>query len=88
MNGAIAKPHPNIYKLIDIIKEQEQLGAINFEKANLGTKKSRRTKEELKDAQIECLKLKYEISQLFSIFVGKFCPPGSGSGFQPRIQIH
>jgi len=60
MNGAIAKPHPNIYKLIDIIKEQEQLGAINFGRANLGTKKSRRTKEELKDAQIECLKLKYE----------------------------
>ena len=32
MNGAIAKPHPNIYKIIDIIKEHEQLAAISFEK--------------------------------------------------------
>ena len=33
---------------------------LSHEKANLGQKKSRRTKEELKDKEIEILKLKYD----------------------------
>jgi hypothetical protein len=28
--------------------------------------------------------LKTEISELFSYFVGLFCPPGSGSGSRPK----
>ena len=52
MNTAISKPHPNIFKLTDLLKEHEQLAAISFEKANLGQVKSRRTKEDLKDKEI------------------------------------
>jgi hypothetical protein len=52
MNSAISKPHPNIFKLIDLLKEHEQSAAISFEKANLGQVKSRRTKEDLKDKEI------------------------------------
>jgi hypothetical protein len=43
MNSSISKPHPNIFKLIDLLKEHEQLASISFEKANLGQVKSRRT---------------------------------------------
>jgi hypothetical protein len=60
MNSAISKPHPNIFKLIDLLKEHEQLASISFEKANLGQVESRRTKEDLKDKEIEILKLKYK----------------------------
>ena len=48
------------------------LATIDYEKANLGKKKSRRTKEDLKDKEIENLKLKYkynEITGLFYFFV-------------------
>ncbi len=31
---------------------------------------------------------KHKISYFFSTFVGRFCPPGSGSGFRIRIRIH
>ncbi len=34
------------------------------EKANLGHKKSRRTKEDLKDKEIEILKLKYDTNKI------------------------
>ena len=60
MNSAISKPSPNIYRLIEILKDFEQLAAIDFEKANQGQKKNRRTKEDLKDKQIEILRIKYE----------------------------
>jgi len=60
MNSAISKLHPNNFKQIDFLKEHEQLASISFEKANLGQVKSRRTKEDLKDKEIEILKLKYE----------------------------
>ena len=60
MNSAISKLHPNIFKLIDLLKEHEQLASISFEKSNLGLVKSRRTKEYLKNKEIEILKLKYE----------------------------
>jgi hypothetical protein len=43
MNSSISKPHPNIFKLIDLLKEHEQLASISFEKANLGS-----SQEELK----------------------------------------
>ena len=60
MNSAISKPGPNIYRLIELLKDFEQLAAIDFEKANQGQKKNRRTKEDLKDKQIEILRIKYE----------------------------
>ena len=45
INKEIAKPDPNIYKL-------------------LGHKKSRRTKEDLKDKEIEILNLKYDTNKI------------------------
>ena len=38
--------------------------AVEFEKANLGKKKPRRTKNELKDAKITILKLKYSSGEM------------------------
>jgi hypothetical protein len=64
LNKEISKPDPNIYKLVDIIKEQEVLTSVSYEKANLGHKKSRRTKEDLKDKEIEILKIKYNTKQI------------------------
>ena len=60
----INKPDPNIYKLIEIIQDQETLTSVSYEKANLGHKKSRRTKEDLKDKKIEILKLKYDTNKI------------------------
>ena len=60
----IIKPDPNIYKLIEIIQDQETLTSVSYEKANLGYKKSRRTKEDLKDKEIEILKLKYDTNKI------------------------
>ena len=57
-------PDPNIYKLIEIIQGQETLASVSYEKANLGHKKSRRTKEDLKDKEIEILKLKYDTNKI------------------------
>ena len=57
----INKPDPNIYKLIEIIQDQEILTSVSYEKANLGHKKSRRTKE---DKKIEILKLKYDTNKI------------------------
>ena len=51
INFEIEKPTPNIYRLINIIHDQEILTSISFEKANLGKKKPRRTKEDLKDKE-------------------------------------
>ena len=39
INLEIEKPTPNIYRLINIIQDQEILTAISFEKANLVKKK-------------------------------------------------
>ena len=37
---------------------------MSYEKANLGHKKSRRTKKDLKDKEIEILKIKYNTKQI------------------------
>ncbi len=41
INKEIAKPDPNIYKLIEIIQDQETLTSVSYEKENLDHKKSR-----------------------------------------------
>ena len=74
LNSLISKPKPNIYKLIDLLKDQEVLTSIDYERANLGKTKSRRTKEDLKDKDIEILKLKYKHCEIDSI---KFLFEGS-----------
>ena len=67
LNSLITKPKQNIYKLIDLLKDQEVLTSIDYERANLGKTKSRRTKEDLKDKEIEILKLKYKHCEIASI---------------------
>ena len=64
INGLITKPNPNLFMLIDCLKQEEALTAVNYEKANLGKSKSRRTKNELKDSKIEILKLKYNHDEI------------------------
>ena len=60
----IIKPDPNIYKLIEIIQDQETLTSVSYDKANLSHKKSRRTKQDLKDKEIEIFKLKYDTNKI------------------------
>ena len=36
LNSLISKPKPNIYKLIDLLKDQEVITSIDYERANLG----------------------------------------------------
>ena len=38
-------PKPKVYKMIDLLIDEEVLATVDYEKANLGKKKSRRTKE-------------------------------------------
>ena len=76
LNGKISNPDPNLYKIIDVVKDEECLASVEYEKANLGKIKCRKTKNELKDANIEILKLKYIHDELdimdFIIEVGAF----------------
>jgi hypothetical protein len=60
------KINKEIVKLIEIIQDQETLTSVSCEKENLGHKKSRRTEEDLKDKEIEILKLKYDIKNIFT----------------------
>jgi len=46
-------PDPNIYKLIEIIQDQETLMSVSYEKANLCHKKSRRTKVDLEEKRLK-----------------------------------
>ena len=66
INTLLTKAKPNIFKLIDLLKDQEVLTTVDYGKANLGKKKSRRTKEDLKDREIEILKLKYKFGEIDS----------------------
>ena len=73
LNDKISKPDPIIYNLIDVVKGEETLKAVEFEKANLGKKKPRRTKNELKDAKITILKLKYSSGEMEMMDLLKEC---------------
>ena len=53
LNGKISNPDPNLYKTIYVVKDEECLTSVTFEKANFGKIKFRKTKNELKDANIE-----------------------------------
>ena len=55
INGCISKPNPSIYTMIDVLKNEEVLKSVEFEKANMGKVKPRKTKNELKDANIKLL---------------------------------
>lgn len=50
--------------MIDVLKNEEALKSVEFEKANMGKVKPRKTKNELKDANIKLLKLKYMSGEL------------------------
>jgi hypothetical protein len=67
LNLHITRPRPNYYKMVDILKDQEVLTELDFERSNLGTIKNRRTKEDLKDKELLILKLKYIHCEIDSI---------------------
>ena len=62
---------PNINNLDDIVKPQEALTSVAYERANLGDKKFRRTKDELKKYRNSEITL-IDFLRLFSVFVKKF----------------
>jgi hypothetical protein len=64
MNSLIAKPSPNIYSITDLLKKEECTTRVSYEEANLGKEKSRRNKNELRDARIEILKLKFKSGEI------------------------
>ena len=64
INSKISKPNPNIFCLIDLVRREETLKSVEFEKANLEHVKPRKTKNQIKDLKITNLKLKYVHSEL------------------------
>ena len=64
MNGLISKPNPSIFAMIDIIKNEECLTSVNFEKAKLKKLKPRMPQNVIKDLEITNLKLRYDCGEL------------------------
>ena len=64
LNNLISKPNPNLYKIIDLIKDEECLQSTSYDRANLGKTKFRKTVDMLKDKNIECLKIRYDLNDL------------------------
>lgn len=64
MNGLITKSNPNVYAMIDIVKEEEIKTSVSFEKANLEKVKTRKAANEIKDLKITNLKLRYDKGDL------------------------
>jgi hypothetical protein len=54
----------NVYKILDITKNQETLTSTKFERVNQGQEKKSSNAQHVKDAKIEVLKLKYKHGEL------------------------
>ena len=64
MNGHLEKAHPNIYRMLDLLQEEESRTTVSKNRCDQGTIKVRKTKHMLKDKDIEILKLKYDFGSI------------------------
>jgi hypothetical protein len=64
INGQVMSSKSNVYKILDITKNQETLTSTKFERVNQGQEKKSSNAQHVKDAKIEVLKLKYKHGEL------------------------
>ena len=59
INGKIISSNSNIYKVITVVQKAESLASTSYERVNVGQEKKPKTAQQVKDAKIETLKVKY-----------------------------
>ena len=65
VNSSIISSHSNIYKVLDLVKNEECLTSVAYEKVNLNEKEKKRTnKQMVKDAKTALLKCEYKNGKL------------------------
>jgi len=64
MNGHLDKAKPNIYRILDLLQDEESRTTVSKNRCDQGTIKVRKTKHMLKDKDIEILKLKYDFGSI------------------------
>ena len=60
VNKINTSPDPNIFKIINLIKKEENLSSNKIGKVKLGTFKPRSTKQQLFNQKLENVKLRYQ----------------------------
>ena len=65
------------YKIVTLTQKQESLASTTYERVNLGKEKKTKTAQQIKDAKIEILKLKYKHNELdvmsYLMQISAFC---------------
>ena len=64
MNGHLEKSHPNIFRMLELLQEEESRTTVSKDRCDQGSIKVRKTKHMLKDKDIEILKLKYDFGSI------------------------
>ena len=64
INGQVSKPNSNVFKILNVVQKEETLTSTSFERVNLGKQKKSTNAQQVKDAKIESLKLKYKHGEL------------------------
>ena len=77
LNGQVQSSKSNIYKIVTLTQKQESLASTTYERVNLGKEKKTKTAQQIKDAKIEILKLKYKHNELdvmsYLMQISAFC---------------
>ena len=53
-----------LFKVLDLVKKQEALASVNFERVNLSKAKKTTNSQQVKDAKITLLKAQYKNNEL------------------------
>ena len=64
INGQVMSSKSNVYKILDITKNQETLTLTKFERVNQGQEKKSNNAQHVKDAKIAVLKLQYKHGEI------------------------
>ena len=64
INGQVSTSNSNIYKALNVVKKEETLTSTSYERVNQGKVKKTIRAQQVKDAKIDNLKLKYKFGQL------------------------
>ena len=64
INGQVMSSKSNVYKILDITKNQETLTSTKFERVNQGQEKKSSNAQHVKDAKIAVLKLQYKHGEI------------------------
>ena len=64
INGKIQSSDSNVFKVLDMVQDQESLIATKYQRVLLGQENKRKTSQQLKDAKIAMLKNQYKHGEL------------------------